>query len=190
MCHDSGLAPLLPATTRSLRSVSVILTSPPQQAKRARSGSLQLHSAQPAGGETGDQSKIALGNRGWSQHSCPWKVQAKPACMTAEGAQGAALRAARTHRAPHPSHEETCKPRRPLGTSFVRQGGFDRGSFPRASRQPGWMSGPSQRWVSRRFTDPPLQCCDQRERRWRLWVARVFGTRRVSSPSSIRPVTR
>ena len=44
--------PLLPAGTRSLRSVSVILTSPPQQAKRARSGSLQLHSAQTEGGET------------------------------------------------------------------------------------------------------------------------------------------
>jgi len=35
---------------RSLRSVSVILTSPPQQAKRARSGSLQLHFAQTEGG--------------------------------------------------------------------------------------------------------------------------------------------
>ena len=52
--------PLLPARMRSLRSVSVILTSPPQQAKRARSGSLQLHSAQTCRRE--DQSEIALGN--------------------------------------------------------------------------------------------------------------------------------
>jgi len=36
---------------RSLRSVSRILTSPPQQDKRARSGSLRLHSAQTKGGE-------------------------------------------------------------------------------------------------------------------------------------------
>ena len=35
----------------SLRSVSRILTSPPQQDKRARSGSLRLHSAQTKGGE-------------------------------------------------------------------------------------------------------------------------------------------
>jgi hypothetical protein len=42
--------PILPALTRSLRSASVILTSPPQQDKRARSGSLQLHSAQTLGG--------------------------------------------------------------------------------------------------------------------------------------------
>ena len=43
--------PLLPARTRSLRSVSGILTSPPQQDKRARSGSLRLHFAQTKGGE-------------------------------------------------------------------------------------------------------------------------------------------
>ena len=70
----------------------------------------------------GDQSKSHWGHCGWPPHSCPWKVQAKPACMTAEGAQGAALGAARTHTAPHPSHEETCKPRRPLGTSIVMAG--------------------------------------------------------------------
>ena len=44
--------PLLPALTRSLRSVSVILTSPPQRDKRARSGSLRLHFAQTEGGGT------------------------------------------------------------------------------------------------------------------------------------------
>lgn len=49
--------PLLPARMRSLRSVSRILTSPPQQAKRARSGSLQLHSAQTC--RRGYQSGIA-----------------------------------------------------------------------------------------------------------------------------------
>lgn len=37
------------------------------------------------------------------------------------------------------------------------------------------------------FTDPPPQCRDQRERRWHPWVAHVFGTRRVSASSSIRP---
>ena len=58
--RDLAPAPLLPAGTRSLRSVSVILTSPPQQAKRARSGSLQLHSAQCEGGET--KSVITGGN--------------------------------------------------------------------------------------------------------------------------------
>ena len=58
--RDSGPIPLLPAGMGSLRSVSVILTSPPQQAKRARSGSLQLHSAQCEGG--GDQSVITGGN--------------------------------------------------------------------------------------------------------------------------------
>ena len=35
--------------------------------------------------------------------------------ITVEGAQDAALRAARPHTAPRPSHEETCKPCRPLG---------------------------------------------------------------------------
>jgi hypothetical protein len=53
-------APLLPARMGSLRSVSVILTSPPQQDKRARSGSLQLHSAQGKGG--GYKSKSTGGN--------------------------------------------------------------------------------------------------------------------------------
>ena len=32
------------------------------------------------------------------------------------------LRAVRKHTAPHPSHEETCKSRRPLDTSFVMTG--------------------------------------------------------------------
>src|SRR5271157_6145430 len=36
------------------------------------------------------------------------------------------------------------------------------------------------------FTDSPLQGRDQRERRWRSWVAHIFDTRRVSAPSSIR----
>jgi hypothetical protein len=49
--HDSGSASLLPAMMWSLRSVSGILTSPPQQDKRARSGSLRLHFAQTKGGE-------------------------------------------------------------------------------------------------------------------------------------------
>jgi hypothetical protein len=48
---DSRPACLLPGRTGSLRSVSGILTSPPQQDKRARSGSLRLHSAQTKGEE-------------------------------------------------------------------------------------------------------------------------------------------
>ena len=36
-------SPLLPARTRSLRAASVFLTSPPQQDKRARSGTLRLY---------------------------------------------------------------------------------------------------------------------------------------------------
>ena len=36
-------------------------------------------------------------------------------------------------------------------------------------------------------TDPPPQCRDQRERHWHPWVTHVFGTRRASASSSIRP---
>lgn len=41
----SGPVPLLPALTRSLRAASAFLTSPPQQDKWARSGTLRLCSA-------------------------------------------------------------------------------------------------------------------------------------------------
>ena len=66
---------LLPGRTRSLRSVSVILTSPPQQAKRARSGSLQLHSAQGEGGET---NLLSLG--GTRNRPRPRKITAPVPC--------------------------------------------------------------------------------------------------------------
>ena len=108
--RDSGSAPLLPGLTRSLRSVSVILTSPPQQAKRARSGSLQLHSAQPAGGETNPKPTGRDCPYRW-----PWKVQAKPPHMTVESAQGATLRAARTHTGLGLPTSEACKRRGHLG---------------------------------------------------------------------------
>src|SRR5262245_64864835 len=73
--------PLLRAMTRSLRSASVILTSPPPRGDpRARSGSLQLHSAQSGGG---NQSGI------WAKELAVVMTEegaSKPLRMTAESA--------------------------------------------------------------------------------------------------------
>ena len=76
--------PFLPARLRSLRSVSRILTSPPQQDKRARSGSRRLHSAQTKGGgdkyekKKSNKSSHRTHDRGrckQNQCRCPGKVQ-------------------------------------------------------------------------------------------------------------------
>ena len=57
-------SPLLPALTRSLRAASVFLTSPPQQDKRARSGTLRLYyTSKQTTGETNPETHWGTRNR-------------------------------------------------------------------------------------------------------------------------------
>ena len=57
-------SPLLPALTRSLRAASVFLTSPPQQDKRARSGTLRLYyTSKQTEGETNPETHWGTRNR-------------------------------------------------------------------------------------------------------------------------------
>jgi hypothetical protein len=129
-----GTASPLPGRTRSLRSASVIPTSPPPRgAPRVRSGSLQLHSAQTEGGETigyrtggtrnrprppenhgpgsrFPQTPSCLPPRRWfPPYSWPWKLQTSrcPACGLD--------RFAKRHEIAGITHVRRCGPPKRLG---------------------------------------------------------------------------
>jgi hypothetical protein len=142
--RGSGSAPL-PASTDAVAAFR--LRDPdltPPTSKRARSGSLQLHSAQCVGRKT---NLVLLGGtrnrprprkitapvpgspqtpflpppiRRFPPHGRPWNVQAKPVHMTLESAQGAALRAAHAYTAPRQVYAETCHASGPVGLRHGR----------------------------------------------------------------------
>ena len=117
-------SPLLPALTRSLRAASAFLTSPPQQDKRARSGTLRLYyTNKQTEGETNPETHWRTRNRprprkntapvpGSPDPSClPPKTTTDPAAqMTGESAQ---------HRPRIP--RRTCRTRKLQGARGTRE---------------------------------------------------------------------